>query len=149
MFPLDVVEPVGKRGVRWRHRSTCKWRCETLSRNHPVGIQTHQELERRLALQISIGSAGSKSRHRPHYFADAAEGCGNLRPYRRCMGAHPRCAIPVAAALRHALIELAGARNAQLGQQTTMELVCLRAKGCRYCEVNSLVADCVFRQGSP
>jgi hypothetical protein len=45
------------------------------------------------------------------------------------MGVHPRCAIPVAAALRHALIELAGARNAQLGQQTTMELVCLRAKG--------------------
>ena len=37
--------------------------------------------------------------------------------------AEPRCAIPVAVALRHYLIELATARQAGEGQQTKMELV--------------------------
>jgi hypothetical protein len=46
--------------------------------------------------------------------------------------AHPRCAIPVAVALRHALIELAGSRNAQLGQQTKMELVYQYLTGPRF-----------------
>lgn len=35
----------------------------------------------------------------------------------------PRCMVPVALALRHTLIELAGARQATEGQQTKMELV--------------------------
>lgn len=37
--------------------------------------------------------------------------------------AEPRCAIPVAIALRQSLIELAGARHAREGQETKMELV--------------------------
>lgn len=46
--------------------------------------------------------------------------------------AHPRCAVPVAIALRHSLIELSGARNAQLGQQTKMELVYQYLTGPRF-----------------
>jgi hypothetical protein len=46
--------------------------------------------------------------------------------------AHPRCAIPVAVALRHSLIEIAGTRNAQLGQQTKMELVYQYLTGPRF-----------------
>ncbi len=37
--------------------------------------------------------------------------------------AHPRCAIPVAVALRHSLIELSLLRNAQVGQHTKMEQI--------------------------
>jgi len=37
--------------------------------------------------------------------------------------AHPRCAIPVATSLRHALIEVATTCLSQEGQQTKMELV--------------------------
>jgi hypothetical protein len=46
--------------------------------------------------------------------------------------AHPRCAIPVAIALRQSLIELAGSRNAQHGQRTKMELVYQYLTGPRF-----------------
>ncbi|WP_441252091.1 DUF2130 domain-containing protein [Tardiphaga sp. 71_E8_N1_1] len=46
--------------------------------------------------------------------------------------AHPRCAIPVAIALRHSLIELSGARTSQLGQQSKMELVYQYLTGPRF-----------------
>jgi hypothetical protein len=46
--------------------------------------------------------------------------------------AHPRCAIPVAAALRRSLIEIAGARNAQQGQQTKMEQIYRHLTGPRF-----------------
>ena len=44
----------------------------------------------------------------------------------------PRCAIPVAIALRHQLIEIAGARQAGEGQQTKMELVYQYLTGPRF-----------------
>jgi hypothetical protein len=44
----------------------------------------------------------------------------------------PRCAIPVAIALRHSLIELAAARQAGEGQQTKMELVYQYLTGPRF-----------------
>jgi hypothetical protein len=37
--------------------------------------------------------------------------------------AHPRCAIPVAVALRHSLVELSSLRGAKVGQQTKMEQI--------------------------
>lgn len=46
--------------------------------------------------------------------------------------AHPRCAVPVAVALRQSLIELAGARSAQQGQQTKMELIYQYLTGPRF-----------------
>ena len=46
--------------------------------------------------------------------------------------AHLRCAIPVATALRHSLIEIAGARSAQQGQQTKMEQVYQHLTGPRF-----------------
>jgi hypothetical protein len=46
--------------------------------------------------------------------------------------AEPRCAIPVAIALRQSLIELAGARQAGEGQQTKMELVYQYLTGPRF-----------------
>jgi hypothetical protein len=45
---------------------------------------------------------------------------------------HPRCAVPVAVALRQSLIELAGARSAQQGQQTKMELIYQYLTGPRF-----------------
>lgn len=36
---------------------------------------------------------------------------------------HPRCALPVAVALRQSVIELSSARTVQQGQQTKMEQV--------------------------
>jgi hypothetical protein len=46
--------------------------------------------------------------------------------------AHPRCAIPVASAMRHSLIEVSATRNAQLGQQTKMEMVYQYLTGPRF-----------------
>jgi hypothetical protein len=46
--------------------------------------------------------------------------------------AHPRCTVPVAVALRQSLIELAGARSAQQGQQTKMELIYRYLTGPRF-----------------
>jgi hypothetical protein len=46
--------------------------------------------------------------------------------------AHPRCAVPVAVALRQSLIELAAARSAQQGQQTKMELIYQYLTGPRF-----------------
>jgi hypothetical protein len=46
--------------------------------------------------------------------------------------AHPRCAVPVAVALRQSLIDLAGARSAQQGQQTKMELIYQYLTGPRF-----------------
>jgi hypothetical protein len=46
--------------------------------------------------------------------------------------AHTRCAIPVAVALRHLLIEVAGSRNAQHGQMTKMEQVYQYLTGSRF-----------------
>ena len=46
--------------------------------------------------------------------------------------AEPRCAIPMAIALRQSLIELAGARQAGEGQQTKMELVYQYLTGQRF-----------------
>lgn len=45
---------------------------------------------------------------------------------------HPRCAIPVAIALRHSLTELAAARQAGEGQQTKMEMVYQYLTGPRF-----------------
>lgn len=45
---------------------------------------------------------------------------------------HPRCALPVAIALRHSLTELASARQAGEGQQTKMELVYQYLTGPRF-----------------
>ena len=46
--------------------------------------------------------------------------------------ADPRCAIPVAVALRQFLTEIAGSRTSQLGQQTKMELVYQYLNGPRF-----------------
>jgi len=46
--------------------------------------------------------------------------------------AHPQCALPVALALRHALIETATARLASEGQQTKMEMIYQYLTGARF-----------------
>jgi hypothetical protein len=46
--------------------------------------------------------------------------------------AHPRCAVPVAIALRHSLIEIASTRNARQGQESKMELVYQYLTGPRF-----------------
>lgn len=48
------------------------------------------------------------------------------------MDVHPRCPIPVAAALRHSLIEITGVRNAQQGQPSKMEQVYQYLTGPRF-----------------
>jgi hypothetical protein len=46
--------------------------------------------------------------------------------------AHPRCAVPVAVALRHSLIEIASTRNARQGQESKMELIYQYLTGPRF-----------------
>jgi hypothetical protein len=131
-FPLDVVEPVGKGEfggdivqhvngavgpsagiILWEFKRTKNWSDGWLSKLR----------EDQRAAKADTALIISQTLPKDVETFDLIDGV---------WVAHPRCAIPVAVALRHALIELAGSRNAQLGQQTKMELVYQYLTGPRF-----------------
>jgi hypothetical protein len=131
-FPLDVMEPVGKGEfggdivqhvngalgpsagiILWEFKRTKNWSDGWLSK-----LRDDQR-----AAKADTALIISQTLPKDVETFDLIDGV---------WVAHPRCAIPVAVALRHALIELAGSRNAQLGQQTKMELVYQYLTGPRF-----------------
>jgi hypothetical protein len=131
-FPLDVVEPVGKGEfggdivqhvngavgpsagiILWEFKRTKNWSDGWLSKLR----EDQRTAKADTALIIS------QTLPKDVETFDLIDGV---------WVAHPRCAIPVAVALRHALIEVAGSRNAQLGQQTKMGLVYQYLTGPRF-----------------
>jgi hypothetical protein len=131
-FPMDVIEPVAKGEfggdivhhvnaaigqvagiILWELKSTKNW-----SDNWLVKLRENQR-----TAKADVALIVSQTLPKEVETFDLIDGV---------WVAHPRCAIPVAIALRHALIEIAGTRNAQLGQQTKMELVYQYLNGPRF-----------------
>jgi hypothetical protein len=131
-FPLDVIEPVpkGEFGgdvlhrvsgplgqacgtILWESKRTKNWSDSWLGKLR----DDQRAAKAEMALLISqVLPRGSES-------FDFVEGVWI---------AEPRCAIPVAIALRYSLVELAGTRQAGEGQQTKMELVYQYLTGPRF-----------------
>ncbi|WFU24973.1 DUF2130 domain-containing protein [Bradyrhizobium sp. CB1717] len=120
-FPNDLVEPVGKGElggdivqtvngqlgnvagtILWELKATKKWNDGWLAKLR----EDQRNAKADIALIIS------------HALPKEVETFGLVDGV---WVAHPRCAIPVAIALRHSLTELASLRKAQVGQQTKME----------------------------
>jgi len=122
-FPLDVVEPVGKgefggdivqhvNGAVGPSAGTILWELKR-TKNWSDGWLSKLREDQRAA-KADTALIISQTLPKDVETFDLIDGV---------WVAHPRCAIPVAIALRYALIEVAGSRNAQLGQQTKVELV--------------------------
>ena len=131
-FPLDVVVPVGKgefggdivqhvNGVRGPSAGSILWEFKR-TKNWSDGWLSKLREDQRTA-KADAALIISQTLPKDVETFDLIDGV---------WVAHPRCAIPVAIALRHALIEAAGSRNAQLGQQTKMELVYRYLTGPRF-----------------
>jgi hypothetical protein len=131
-FPLDLIEPVGKGEfggdvvqhvnsalgqaagvILWEFKNTKNWSDGWLSKL--------REAQRTAKADVALIISQALPKE-VETFA-LIEGV---------WVAHPRCAIPVAVAMRHSLIEIASTRNAQLGQQTKMELVYQYLTGPRF-----------------
>jgi hypothetical protein len=131
-FPADVIEPVGKGEfggdivhhvnaaigqsagiILWELKNTRNWSDDWLSKLR----------EDQRAAKADVALIISHSLPKSVETFDLIDGV---------WVAHPRCAIPVAIALRHALIEVATTRVAQEGQQTKMALVYQYLNGPRF-----------------
>jgi hypothetical protein len=131
-FPLDVIEPVGKGEfggdivhrvngtigspagvILWEFKRTKNWSDGWLSK-----LRKDQR-----SAKADVALIISQTLPKDVETFDLIDGV---------WVAHPRCAIPVAVALRHSLIEIAGSRNAQLGQRTKTELVYQYLTGPRF-----------------
>jgi hypothetical protein len=123
----------GSKGrVRRRPRSTGGQPRRPGCRVHPVGGQTDQELERRLARQLREDQRAAK--------ADVALIVSQALPksvqtFDYIDGvwvADPKCAVAVAVALRESLLALSAARLAGEGQQAKMEMIYRYLTGPRF-----------------
>jgi hypothetical protein len=131
-FPLDLVEPVGKgefggdivhhvNGAAGQAAGIILWEFKRTKNWSDGWLSKLREDQRTAKADVAIIISQTLPRE-VETFA-LIEGV---------WVAHPRCAIPVAVALRHSLIEISGARNAQLGPQTKMELVYQYLTGPRF-----------------
>lgn len=131
-FPLDLIEPVAKgefggdiaqhvNGVLgpsagvilWEFKSTKNWSDSWLSKLR----EDQRNAKADVALIIS------------HALPKDVETFALIEGV---WVAHPRCAVPVAVALRHSLIEITSTRNARQGQESKMELVYQYLTGPRF-----------------
>src|SRR6201993_2183321 len=118
-FPTDIIEPVGKGElgadvvqqvnasvgqaagiILWESKRTKAWSDGWLAKL--------RDDQRRCGADVALIISQALPKHVQHF--DLIDGV---------WVAHPRCAIPVAVALRQTLIEVNGSRLAQQGQQTT------------------------------
>jgi len=122
-FPTDIIEPVGKGElgadvvqqvngsvgqaagiILWESKRTKAWSDGWLAKL--------RDDQRRCGADVALIISHALPKHVQHF--DLIDGV---------WVAHPRCAIPVAIALRQALIEVNSLRLVQQGQQTKMEQV--------------------------
>jgi hypothetical protein len=122
-FPMDAIEPVAKGElgadvvqqvngsvgqpagvILWEFKRTKAWSDGWLAKL--------REDQRRCGADVALIISYALPKHIEHF--DLVDGI---------WVAHPRCALPVAVALRQSLIELSSSKLAQQGQQTKMEQV--------------------------
>ena len=122
-FPMDTIEPVGKGElgadviqqvnghvgqpagiILWETKRTKAWSESWLAKL--------RDDQRRSGADVALIISHALPKHIEHF--DLVDGI---------WVAHPRCALPVAVALRQGLIDVRGSRLIQQGQQTKMEQV--------------------------
>jgi hypothetical protein len=122
-FPTDLIEPVGKGElgadvvqqvngsigqpagiILWESKRTKAWSDGWLGKL--------RDDQRRCGADVALIVSQTLPKHVEHF--DLIDGIWVT---------HPRCALPVAVALRQALIDVTGSRLVQRGQQTKMEQV--------------------------
>lgn len=131
-FPMDTVEPVAKGElgadvvqqvngsigqpagmILWESKRTKAWSDGWLAKL--------REDQRRCGADVALIISHALPKHIEHF--DLVDGVWVV---------HPRCALPVAVALRQSLIELSSSRLVQQGQQTKMEQVYEYLTGTRF-----------------
>lgn len=131
-FPMDAIEPVAKGElgadvvqqvngsigqpagmILWESKRTKAWSDGWLAKL--------REDQRRCGADVALIISHALPKHIEHF--DLVDGV---------WVAHPRCALPVAVALRQSLMELSSARRVQQGQQTKTEQVYEYLTGTRF-----------------
>jgi hypothetical protein len=122
-FPMDAVEPVAKgefgadlvqrvNGSIGSPAGTVLWEVKRTKAWSDGWLSKLREDQRRCGADIALIVSTALPKHVEHF--DLVD---------NVWIAHPRCALPVAVALRQALIDLSNARLVQHGQETKMEQV--------------------------
>jgi hypothetical protein len=122
-FPMDAVEPVAKgelgadvvqqvNGLVGQPAGMILWELKRTKAWSDGWLTKLREDQRRCGADVALIVSYALPKHIEHF--DLVDGIWVT---------HPRCALPVAVALRQALIELASSKLIQQGQQTKMEQV--------------------------
>ncbi|MBT1512916.1 DUF2130 domain-containing protein [Bradyrhizobium sp. SRL28] len=122
-FPTDFIEPVAKgelgadviqqvNGAVGQPAGIVLWETKRTKAWSDGWLAKLREDQRRCGADIALIISHALPKHVEHF--DLMDGV---------WVAHPRCALPVAVALRQSLIELSSSRLVQQGQQTKMEQV--------------------------
>jgi hypothetical protein len=122
-FPTDIIEPVDKgelgadvvqqvNGSVGQPAGIILWESKRTKGWSDAWLTKLRDDQRRCGADVALIISQALPKHIQHF--DLVDGV---------WVAHPRCAIPVAVALRQTLIEVNSSRLAQQGQQTKMEKV--------------------------
>jgi hypothetical protein len=122
-FPTDIIEPVDKgelgadvvqqvNGSVGQPAGIILWESKRTKSWSDAWLTKLRDDQRRCGADVALIISQALPKHIQHF--DLVDGV---------WVAHPRCAIPVAVALRQTLIEVSCSRLAQQGQQTKMEKV--------------------------
>ena len=122
-FPTDIIEAVGKgelgadvvqqvNGSIGQPAGIILWESKRTKSWSDAWLTKLRDDQRRCGADVALIISQALPKHVQHF--DLVDGV---------WVAHPRCAIPVAVALRQTLIEVNSSRLAQQGQQTKMEKV--------------------------
>lgn len=122
-FPMDAIEPVGKgelgadviqqvNGQLGQPAGIILWETKRTKAWSDGWLAKLRDDQRRSGADIALIISHALPKHIEHF--DLVDGI---------WVAHPRCALPVAVALRQGLIEVSSSRLVQQGQQTKMEQV--------------------------
>lgn len=131
-FPMDAIEPVAKgelgadvvqqvNGAVGQPAGMILWESKRTKAWSDGWLAKLREDQRRCGADVALIISHALPRHIEHF--DLVDGV---------WVAHPRCAMPVAVALRQSLIELSCSRLVQQGQQTKMEQVYEYLTGTRF-----------------
>ena len=122
-FPMDVIEPVGKgelgadmiqqvNGQLGQPAGIILWETKRTKAWSDGWLAKLRDDQRRSGADVALIVSHTLPKHIEHF--DLVDGI---------WVAHPRCALPVAVALRQALVDVSSSRLVQQGQQTKMEQV--------------------------
>lgn len=131
-FPTDLVEPIGKgelgadlaqhvNGAIGQRVGTIVWEFKRTKAWNDGWLSKLREDQRRSGADVALIVSQSLPKHVEHF--DLVDGVWVT---------HPRCALPLAIALRQSLIDVSGSRLVQQGQRTKVEQIYEYLTGTRF-----------------